>query len=84
MNELTETKINNFFEVLEYLKENQKGVFGIGKNYRFDLCAFKYKGIGEGMEYEIAEDYDLEDLKDELMKPINKMYESKDKKEAIQ
>ena len=67
---LTKEKINNFFEIYDYLEQNQKGAFGIGCLNRFQLMVLKYVGMGEGMEYETAEKYDLKDLKEELYKKV--------------
>lgn len=65
---LSKEQIDSFFEVLNQLRTEQKGIFGLDRGYRFDISVLKYVGIGEGMEYELAEDFELKELKNELYK----------------
>jgi hypothetical protein len=65
---LSKEQIDSFFEVLKQLRTEQKGIFGLDRGYRFDISVLKYVDIGEGMEYELAEDFELKELKNELYK----------------
>jgi hypothetical protein len=77
---LTKNDIKGFQAVLDYLKENQKGAFGIEKLQRFELCVYQYQGIGEGMDFEVAEEYNIKELVDYLktiaVRPIMSDYEN--------
>jgi len=59
--------IESFFKVLDVL--DKEGTT-FGRTYNFSLCAFKYIDIGEGMEWQKAEQYDLDELKKELFSRI--------------
>lgn len=63
---LTKEQINNFFEVVKQLGQEQKGAFGLLRGRRFDILVLKYVGLGEGLQYETAQDYDLKELKKDL------------------
>jgi len=69
---MNEKDIKGFQEVLRYLKEKQKGSFGIGCLSKFEMVVYKYKGLGEGMDYEIMEDYELKELIKQLNKEVEK------------
>lgn len=61
--------IKGFEKVIKYLDEHQKGAFGIKSLNKFQMMVLKYVGIGEGMEFELMEDYDLK----ELIKTLNEV-----------
>jgi len=69
---LNKEKINNFFEVLDYLEKNQKGVFGIGGLNKFQLQFYTYLDDGEGMGFITAEQHNLKELKEELIKKLQR------------
>jgi len=60
--DINERDVQGFERVLKYLDENQTGAFGIKNLNKFQMMVLKYVGIGEGMEYESMEEYDLENL----------------------
>ena len=61
-NEINKRDIQGFKNILKYLDKNQRGVWGIGGCHLVRMFMLKYVGIGEGMEFEIMEDYDFDEL----------------------
>ena len=59
---MNERDIQGFERVLKYLDKKQTGAFGLKNLYRFQMMVLKYVGVGEGMEYESMEKYDLDNL----------------------